>query len=546
MSTSVHGPFPVSTRRVNTGVLVNVGDTIRTTSTGLLDLGGAVAGVGAPILDADGDDWSVPPNYPAPNLRKNSLICKTGSTWYQGGVNQSFTPSESGYLILYVNDANPGDNSRQWNVTVYQTPPGEAVPNAGPWGFETVDGAGGILGANVGGDVSAVSVALQEHVFYCDGVDFSDVAHNHVLRHRSQSSVPPTNPSIENIDGNGGPNGRTTHGVASWQNCAVVLDDTVHVFYSEFYFDPDGIRRANLRHAWNAPGADWQFEIVDGEGGPDGQVEGIVGATISAVVHNWPTSNHIHVFYSASGQLRHAVWDTPGWRFETVDGAGGADGRVDHHVAEHVRAVAHPWVDRIYVFYTESVSVVGTDGETENVASNLRLARLFGCTSWNFETLDGAGGPDGRTKARVGMFPTAIFHDEELHVFYHDITYGNIRHAVFDRSRTNWRFELLDGGGGPNGRTKHEVGRGVSSAVSMPDQLSFFYYDRTAGNLRHAFWMGANWTFETLDGDGGTSARIMEDVGHNTSALINIVGEIVVYYTDQSNSDIRRAVRAPK
>jgi hypothetical protein len=39
-----------------------------------LDLGGAVLGIGAPKLDVDGDDEPTPSDYPAPNLRKYSLI----------------------------------------------------------------------------------------------------------------------------------------------------------------------------------------------------------------------------------------------------------------------------------------------------------------------------------------------------------------------------------------------------------------------------------------------------------------------------------------
>jgi hypothetical protein len=125
MPTTRYGPFGVVGGEVSTGVTVQAGDTVRTVSEGLVDFGGAVIGFGAPILSADGDSWSTPPNYPAPSLRKNSLICRVGSRWYQGGVDKSFTPGEGGEVILRTNDNDVNDNSRGWTVTLYVTPAGE-------------------------------------------------------------------------------------------------------------------------------------------------------------------------------------------------------------------------------------------------------------------------------------------------------------------------------------------------------------------------------------------------------------------------------------
>jgi hypothetical protein len=120
--TSQYGPYGVATGPVNTGIHVNAGDAVRIVSRGEVDFGGAVFGIGAPKLNANGDDWSTPGNYPAPSLRKNSLICEIGSTFYQGGTDEMFTPSEAGNLTLHLNDNNPSDNSRGWQVTVFCTP----------------------------------------------------------------------------------------------------------------------------------------------------------------------------------------------------------------------------------------------------------------------------------------------------------------------------------------------------------------------------------------------------------------------------------------
>ena len=74
VQTSSHGPFTVVGGEVRSNVFVDVGDVITTTSTGKVDFGGAVVGIGAPILDADGDYYATPASYPAPKLTKNSLI----------------------------------------------------------------------------------------------------------------------------------------------------------------------------------------------------------------------------------------------------------------------------------------------------------------------------------------------------------------------------------------------------------------------------------------------------------------------------------------
>jgi hypothetical protein len=108
---------------VNTGARIKAGSVVHVVASGKIDFGGAVTGFGAPKLSADGDTESTPADYPAPTLTKNSLICRVGSRWYQGGVDRTFTPSEDGELILAPNDGHPEDNSRGWFVQVFVIPP---------------------------------------------------------------------------------------------------------------------------------------------------------------------------------------------------------------------------------------------------------------------------------------------------------------------------------------------------------------------------------------------------------------------------------------
>jgi hypothetical protein len=62
------GPFLVTSGQVDTGIFLVTSFPVNVSSTGKIDFGGAVAGSGAPILDANGDSWPTPTNYPAPNL----------------------------------------------------------------------------------------------------------------------------------------------------------------------------------------------------------------------------------------------------------------------------------------------------------------------------------------------------------------------------------------------------------------------------------------------------------------------------------------------
>jgi hypothetical protein len=112
----VYGPLPVSNRTVDTGLDVAAGSAVHVQSSGLVDFGGVLGA--APKLDADGDEEFAPVSYPAPELRKNSLIAHVGTLWYQGGQEASFTPTQSGRLVLAPNDGQPEDNSRGWRVTL--------------------------------------------------------------------------------------------------------------------------------------------------------------------------------------------------------------------------------------------------------------------------------------------------------------------------------------------------------------------------------------------------------------------------------------------
>ncbi len=99
---------------VLTDMHVNAGDFVITVSDGKVTFSPA-----GPWEDADGEHHETPKDYPAPQLRKNSLICKLGDRWYQGGVFRGFIVKDSGYLYLRTNDRWTFDNSDQWKVTLF-------------------------------------------------------------------------------------------------------------------------------------------------------------------------------------------------------------------------------------------------------------------------------------------------------------------------------------------------------------------------------------------------------------------------------------------
>ena len=71
------------------------------------------------VRDADGEDNKTPKGYPAQHLRKNSLICRVGNKWYQGGVFRGFMVENSGCLYLRANDQWTFDNQGEWKVMLF-------------------------------------------------------------------------------------------------------------------------------------------------------------------------------------------------------------------------------------------------------------------------------------------------------------------------------------------------------------------------------------------------------------------------------------------
>jgi hypothetical protein len=126
---------------------------------------------------------------------------------------------------------------------------------------------------------------------------------------------------------------------------------------------------------------------------------------------------------------------------------------------------------------------------------------------WNFETLDGPGGAwPGHTTDPVGVSNSVAVYNGRLHVFTFDsfgtpvyngiATEGILRHDWWDGRR--WNFQILDGAGSAwAGHSTDKVGAFNSVAV-YNTHLHVFTYDATTGSLRHDWWDGRRWNFQTL------------------------------------------------
>jgi hypothetical protein len=174
-------------------------------------------------------------------------------------------------------------------------------------------------------------------------------------------------------------------------------------------------------------------------------VTGNVGEYAAVLLdRGWP-----HVFYldRTHGNLRQAWLTGAGWRFVTLDGVAGSNGRLDGDMGRAVSAVNDNGAAHVYYY--------------DATRGNLRQAyydRSRLPHGWRFGTLDGAGGSFGRVDRDVGSATGAA----PGHVFYRDDTRGDLRHAWFDASIRRWRFTTLDGAGGTNGRINGDVGTGIA------------------------------------------------------------------------------------
>lgn len=287
----------------------------------------------------------------------------------------------------------------------------------------------------------------------------------------------------------------------------------------------NGGEAATVRLTATPPPPRWRFETNDGVGGnASGHVEADIGAGASSVTY--AGAPHVFSYDQANGNLRHAWYDR-GWYAETLDGAG-ADvfGRVNADVGKNTSALIYGGTP--HVFYYDA-----TNGD-------LRHGWWNG-VRWSFETLDGSSGAValGHVVRDVGATPTVSTYGIQVHVYYHDVTNGDLRHAWWDGA--HWNSETLDGNTvDASGRRNAELGQDATVTL-FGGAPHVWYYDASNGNLRHGWWTGRQWLFETLDGDvDAGSGRATGDLGQHPTVLL-YGGLPHVWYYDSSAGALRHA-----
>ena len=302
---------------------------------------------------------------------------------------------------------------------------------------------------------------------------------------------------------------------------AVEIDGQPTVFYSD-------ATTGSLRTAWRSGGS-WRFETLDGPGSTaPGHTADHVGSAVSAVV----VAGEPEVFYydASDASLRFARLTASGWQLETLDGPGSVlYQHTRHDVGSAISALVADGFPQVYYY--------------DATADALHRAWWNG-TRWFFLTIDGSTARiAGHTADRVGSAITATLLGAQPALFYYDASDASLRYARLTGS--GWRFETLDGAGST--LAGHSVDR-VGSAVSvtqMNGNAQVYYYDATRTSLRHAFWTGSGWAFETLDGPGSVISGHDTDQVGSTVSVTEMPGGPQVYYADGTADSLRHAWWTP-
>jgi hypothetical protein len=227
-----------------------------------------------------------------------------------------------------------------------------------------LDGAGGTGGRTthaIGPKTAAVRYASRLRVFEYDATSGD-------LRWGTRTA---TGWSFARLDGAGGTAGRISADVGEDQ-AAVVYEGELHVFYYD---------RTHGDLRWGRfDGSSWSFSTLDGAGGA-GRVNANVGLRVSAAVY----ANVLRVAYAntSAGDVRLATFTGGAWSMQTLDGRGGAAGRIDGNVGWNTAMSVYG--SALHVFYLWQDPFC--DEDVCNFLGTIREATFAG-TTWAFRNVD--------------------------------------------------------------------------------------------------------------------------------------------------------------
>lgn len=197
-----------------------------------------------------------------------------------------------------------------------------------------------------------------------------------------------------------------------------------------------------------------------------------------------------------------------------LDGSGGGNGKVAGDVGTDTETVIYG--SQAYRFWYDATN------------ANLRYATVNAIgQATNPITLDGNSVDGGRVTGTVGKSPSTVVEGDALHVFYRDLTRGNLRHAKLAFNR--WTFENVE--------TAGDVG-GSPEAAIYNGQVNVFHQDVANGDLRRCVHANNAWSCSLIDGDANVNQKVNANVGSEIES-INYGTALYIFYRDHTNGNLR-------
>ena len=194
----------------------------------------------------------------------------------------------------------------------------------------------------------------------------------------------------------------------------------------------------------------WINNVIDGEMTTNGRTTHRLDGALSACVTG-PIKNQIlHIFYSdmVDFDLRHAQYDGKKWSFDIVDGNGTSEQEVEDPIRRRVSSKVN--IGNACVATSEGLEVFYRDDTKGILLGAVQKGR-----DWAYELVDGDRKSDGRTIGDVGFHMAATNVGKSIHLVYDSVlaidrdpkrnpTQGDVRHAHKNGLNQDWYYETVD------------------------------------------------------------------------------------------------------
>jgi hypothetical protein len=269
----------------------------------------------------------------------------------------------------------------------------------------------------------------------------------------------------------------------------------------------------------------WKKLTVDGRGGSAGRTRNPIAGDVSACVSGFGKAQILHIFYSDSvdKDLRYATYDGKSFKYEIIDGNGGAVNNYEDPI--RVRTASDVSVSNACSISSAGIQVFYRD-ESQGIL--LGAVKAKSSTEWRYELVDGDRKTDNRTTGDVAFHLDALFDGKETILLYDSIltintrkeaTSGAIRVAKrIGLTPTSWRYQTLDTSGAAITVVGYDVAlhKGARGILATWLTSSILTLPR-AEQIRWAY-LGAPTVLTTLPTTNyGTPAKFLSSDGSTTA-----------------------------